>query len=303
MKIKPGILILVVVISVLVMEVYYLKGLPCSFVRVYYTSEMKEFNRPSTEAMTVEIDGYVFSYRIPYSVKQDSFKEARDLIQSSDKDVIDSLILIAKWVRSTLRFGMPNYNSNRFLVEDILNNSRNNDVSVWCDFYSRLFVITCQSLGISARIIELEGHIVPEAFIRKNNKWVMIDPTFGYYMLKGSNPLSVVEIIECYKKEIPLDPVIFAKDRGDDCLYSAKDEVNLKKIYMNGFTVVSDQNVDRKKIKETILKALQLPIAKMQFIDTNSTWIGYKERAIRYIIMLNIIILIIVSSVTLLKKR
>jgi len=303
MKIKPGILILVVVISVLVMEVYYLKGLPCSFVRVYYTSEMKEFNRPPTEAMTVEIDGYVFSYRIPYSVKQDSFKEARDLIQSSDKDVIDSLILIAKWVRSTLRFGMPNYNGNRFLVEDILNNSRNNDVSVWCDFYSRLFVITCQSLGISARIIELEGHIVPEAFIRKNNKWVMIDPTFGYYMLKGSNPLSVVEIIECYKKEIPLDPVIFAKDRGDDCLYSAKDEVNLKKIYMNGFTVVSDQNVDKKKIKETILKALQLPIAKMQFIDTNSTWIGYKERTIRYIIMLNIIILIIVSSVTLFKKR
>jgi hypothetical protein len=303
MKIKPGILILVVVISVLVMEVYYLKGLPSSFVRIYYTSEMKDFNRPPTEAMTVEIDGYVFSYRIPHSVKQDSFKEARDLIQSSDKDVIDSLILIANWVRSTLRFGMPNYNSSRFLVEDILNNSRNNDVSMWCDFYSRLFVITCQSLGISARIIELEGHIVPEAFIRKNNKWIMIDPTFGYYMLKGSNPLSVVEIIECYKKEIPLDPVIFAKDRGDDCLYSGKDEVNLKKIYLNGFTVVSDQNVDRKKIKETILKALQLPIAKMQFIDTNSTWIGYKERTIRYIIMLNIIILIIVSSVTLLKRR
>jgi hypothetical protein len=131
----------------------------------------------------------------------------------------------------------------------------------------------------------------------------MIDPTNGYYLLKDGVPLSVVEIISCYKKDIPMTPVVFAEGRGDDCLYKTEDEIELKRVYLNGVTVVSDQNIDRKKIKDTIFNNLQLPIAKMQFIDANSTLIGYRERMLRYAVVITIFVFVVVSIVALPKRR
>ena len=299
MKVKIWITILFVVFGILVVEMYYLKTLPCSFVRVYYTSDLGEFNKPPTEEMTVEIDRYIFSYRIPHRMKQDNIKEVKDSIHNKGLDTIDSLIMIANWVRSKLKFGRQDYSCNKFLVEEILSDAKNKDLSVLCDSYSRLFVIACQSLGIAARILELGGHIVPEVFIRGKNKWVMIDPTNGYYVSKGNELLSVVEMINGYKKGIPLTPIVFAEDQSDDSLYRIEDEIELKKIYMNGFTVVSDQNVDGRKIKNTIVNTLQFPIAKMQFIDTNSALIGYKEEMLRYAVVITFIIFILTSIVTL----
>jgi len=295
MRVKIWIVILIVVCAALVVEVYYLKTLPCSFVRVYSTSDPKEFNTPPTEAMTVEIDGYVFDYTIPHRITQNNFKEIKDLLPHNSSESIDSLLTVANWVRSKLKFGKLDCSGGKFLVEEIISNPRHKTLTVLCDSYARLFVITCQSLGIPARILELEGHIVPEAFIRKIGKWVMIDPTNGYYMAKDGDPLSVVGIINSYKKSIPLHPIVFAESEGDDCLYKTEDELTLKKIYLNGFTVVSDQNIDGKKIRDEILETLQLPIAKMQFIDTNSLLIGYKEKMLRYAVVITFIIFVITS--------
>jgi len=297
MRAKMWIVIIAVIFGALVVEFYYLKTLPCSFVRVYSTSDSKEFNKPPTEAMTVEIDGYIFNYRIPHRMKQNNFNEIKDLIHHNIIDTIDSLIIIANWVRGKLRFGKSDYSGKKFLVEEILSNPKSETPSVLCDSYARLFVITCQSLGIPARILELEGHIVPEAFIRKIGKWVMIDPINGYYMAKDGDPLSVVGIINSYKRGVSLNPIVFAASEGDDCLYRAEDEIKLKKIYLNGFTVVSDQNIDGKKIRDAILKTLQLPIAKMQFMDTNSILIGYKEKMLRYAMVITFIIFVVTSII------
>jgi len=303
MRAKIWIMIIAVIFGALVVEVYYLKTLPCSFVRVYSTSDSKEFNKPPTEAMTVEIDGYIFNYRIPHRIKQNNFSEIKDLIYHNSIDTIDSLIMIANWVRSKLRFGKPDYSDDKFLLEEILSNPKNKTLGVLCDSYARLFVVTCQSLGIPARILELEGHIVPEAFIREIDKWVMIDPINGYYMAKDGDPLSVVGIMNSYKRGVPLNPIVFAEGEGDDCLYRAEDEIKLKKIYLNGFTVVSDQNIDGKKIRDTILKTLQLPIAKMQFMDTDSILIGYREKMLRYAVVITFIVFVITSIVTLSRRH
>jgi len=303
MRVKIWIVIIAVIFGALAVEVYYLKILPCSFVRIYSTSDAKEFNKPPAEEMTVEIDEYIFNYRIPHRMKQNNFSEINDLIHHNSIDTIDSLIMIANWVRSKLKFGKSNYSGKKFFVEEMLSNPKSETPSVLCDSYARLFVITCQSLGIPARILELEGHIVPEAFIRKIGKWVMIDPMNGYYMAKDGDPLSVVEIINSYKRGVSLNPIVFAEREGDDCLYKAEDEIKLKKIYLNGFTVVSDQNIDRGKIRDAILKTLQLPIAKMQFIDTNSILIGYKEKMLRYTVVITFIIFVITSIVTLSKRH
>ena len=168
MKFKPGVIILIIVFGILLGEIYYLKVLPCSFVRVYHTSETKEFNKVPTEEMTVEINGYDFNYRIPHRINDDRFGEIRDLAKNDSLNTIDSIVMIANWVRSQLLFGKPDYNSGEILVDDIINELKNNDLKVLCDSYARLFVITAQTLGIPARIVELSGHIVPEAFVREN---------------------------------------------------------------------------------------------------------------------------------------
>ena len=56
----------------------------------------------------------------------------------------------------------------------------------------------------------------------------MIDPIYGYYVSKGSVPLSVIEIINYYKMGITLIPVVFAEAKGDDCLYEEKHERIIK---------------------------------------------------------------------------
>jgi len=237
----------------------------------------------------------MLSYRVSNKAKQTSFEEVNDLIKNLNPGTIDAVLVIANWVRDILQFGKSDYTGGTYLIEEILVQSKNKDVSVLCDSYSRLFAIACQSLDIPARIVELEGHVVTEVFVREIGKWVMIDPTFAYYVTKGTDPLSVVEIITCYKEGISLTPSVFAEGKGDDCLYTADNEVDLKKIYLNGFTVVSDQSVDREKIKDTIFQTLQLPIAKIQFIDTNSTLIGYEEKTLRYAIMVTFIALILIA--------
>lgn len=277
--------------------------LPSSFVRIYYTSELKDFSNPPTKKMTVEIDGYEFSYSIPHKLKGNNLQEIEHLINGRDLDTIGKVIIIANWVRGKLKYGDQECSDYKYLVGDILSSSKNMDFIVLCNIYARLFVIACQSIDIPARIIELEGHVVPEAFVVGVGKWVMIDPTFGYYISKNNEPLSVVEMIECYKKGMPLTPNIFAENRRDDALYSGKDEVYLKKVYLNGYTVVSDQNVDAKTIKDTILKTLRLPIAKMQFVEAQSTLIGYKEKMLRYAIVITFAVFIIVLITAFSKNR
>ncbi len=298
MKNKFTIVMTIPLSLTLIGAVCYLKFMPLSFVRIYYTSELEEFNKPPTKEMTVALDGYVFNYHIPHNLSNDYVKEARGYIHDADLTTLDALIKVTQWVRSKLKFGMPNYNSDILLVEDILNNLMNNDTTVFCDSYARLFVIVCQSLGIPARIVELEGHVVPEAFVRRINKWVMIDPSRGYYMSRSGDPLSVVEVITYYKKNIRLTPTVFAKDRSDDSLYKKEYETKWKEAYLNGHTVVSDMNrVDIQKIINTILQEYQLPIVKIQFLNDNSTLIGYKEKIVRYIVIVNFIVLIILMIV------
>ena len=303
MRVRRRIIILAAVFCVLIVEVCYLKMLPSSFVRVYYTSELKDFSNPPTKEMTVEIDGYEFSYYIPHKLKGNNLKEIENLIKSRDLGNIGKVIITANWVRGKLKYGDQDCSGDKNLVGDILSSSNNMDLIVLCNIYARLFVIACQSIDIPARIIELEGHVVPEAFVVGIGKWVMVDPTFGYYISKNNEPLSVVEMINCYKKGIPFTPNVFAANRGDDALYSEKDEIYLKKVYLNGYTVISDQNVDGKKIKDTILKSLRLPIAKMQFVEAQSTLIGYKEKMLRYAIVITFAVFVIVLITAFSKDR
>ena len=172
-----------------------------------------------------------------------------------------------------------------------------------CDRYSRLFAIACQTHKIPARIIELDGHVVAEAFIKERKCWVMIDPTFGYYVMRNDKPLSVVDLIACYREGCPLSPVVFVERREDDCLYSVESETELKEIYLNGFTVVSSQLIDSCTILESIVKRFTLLTAKVQFLESNSTMIGTRERIFRYALAVTGILFVVVLGLFVLRRR
>ena len=200
-------------------------------------------------------------------------------------------------------FGERNYDAFEITAVDLLATRKSSGLRGWCDLYSRLFAITCQSLKIPARIMELDGHVVPEAFIGDLKRWVMIDPTFAYYVTSGGNPLSVVELIRCYREGRAFSPVVFVEEKEDDCLYSPDSEVKLKNIYLNGFTVVSNQTVDLQQMVESMVKRFSLPLAKVQFLNKNSTIIGTRESTVRASLAVTGIVWIFVMGLMLVRRR
>ena len=303
MRVRTGTIVLIAVTVLLVAQMYYLKGLPGSLVRVYSTSEIDDFNRPPTAELTVAFGGTLFDYRIPHRIEQKAFKELAAAVGGGTTDNMVQAIAIARWVREKIYFGERDYDAFEIEAEDLRASQKSGGLRGWCDLYSRLFVITCQALEIPARIMELNGHVVPEAFIRDLNRWVMIDPTFAYYVISGGKSLSVIELIRCYREGSTFSPVVFVEEKEDDCMYNLESEEELKNIYLNGFTVVSNQTVDLQQMVESIVKRFSLPVAKVQFLDKNSTIIGTRESKLRASLAVTGIVWVFIIGCMLVRRR
>ncbi len=293
MKRNNLLLIWGIIAVIFVVECIYLKTLPYSFVRVFRTGDQRTFNMPPGEMMTITLDDSTFDYRVPHRVAENIFGEVMYLLDSTGGKDVDSLVEVANWVRGKLSFG-PASIDNTFPVEALLSMPEKKNVTFLCDSYTRLFVIACQTLGIPARIVELEGHVVAEAFSRERDRWIMLDPTYGYYLVLNDMPLSVVGIINCYRENLPMTPVVFGVE-GNDGLYGPEQEISLKKIYLNGMTMVSDQTVNRKKIWNTFLEKFSLPIAKIQYLNGTTTLIGLREERLRVVIVVTACILVLLT--------
>ncbi len=299
---KTGVIILTAVTLLLAMQIYYLMRLPGSLVRVYYTAEIEDFNRPPSDEFTVQFDGELFDYSIPHRIEQHAFQALAAALEGDTGNSVAKVIGIARWVRERMYFGERDYSVFTIEADDLLKTGGGNGLRGWCDLYSRLFVIACQSLKIPARIIELDGHVVAEAFIKGLERWVMIDATFGYYMTSAGEPLSVVDLIRCYRDGDVTAPVVFVNGKEDDCLYSSQSEVDLREIYLNGFTVVSSQTIDYRLIVESILKRFTVLITKVQFLDRNSTMIGTRERMVRTCLALTGVVWIAVLGLVVMRR-
>jgi hypothetical protein len=303
MRGRTGSIILAAVTVLLAVQIYYLKKLPGSLVRVYSTAEIDDFNRPPTQELTVTFEGVLFDYRIPHRIETHAFEELKDAVQGKTAENMLQAIAIARWVREKMHFGERDYSAFEIDAKDILATGASGGLRGWCDLYSRLFVIACQALKMPARIIELDGHVVPEAFIGDLNSWVMIDPTFGYYVNGGDKPLSVVELVRHYLEGLAFSPIVFVEGKEDDCLYGPDSEGKLRNVYSNGFTVISNQTIDLQRIVNSIIKRFSLPVAKVQFLDGKSTIIGTRERMIRASLVITGIVWVLVMSFMLLRRR
>ena len=300
---KKGVIILAAVTFLLAMQIYYLMRLPGSLVRVYYTAEIDDFNRPPTDELTVQFDGALFDYSIPHRIEQHAFQELSAALEGDTTNSLEKVIGIARWVRERMHFGERDYSAFAIEADDLIKTEGGVGLRGWCDLYSRLFVIACQSLKIPARIIELDGHVVAEAFIKGLKRWVMIDPTFGYYVTSAGEPRSVGDLIKCYRQGDAISPVIFVEGKEDDCLYSSQSEVDLREVYLNGFTVVSSQTIDYRQIVVSILKRFTLLITKVQLLDKNSTMLGTRERMVRAVLAFTGVVWIAVLGFIVLRRR
>jgi hypothetical protein len=282
---------------IIIIQALYLKSLPGSLVRVYYTRDAGDFNKPPDEDMTVAYDGYRFDYRTSLRLREEDAGEIKALLRGRSQADMQMLIDIATWVRTKLSFGKRGGSNDRESTETIQPSTLDGENRGLCDRYANYFAAACQAGGIAARVIELNGHVVPEAFLRDAGRWVMIDPMLGYYLAREGIALSVADIISSYKNGNEIDDVVFAAERGDDSLYRAADESTLRGIYLNGYTVVSNQQLDRGQILHLIATSFSLPIAKLQYVEGNTSKIGRKELILRSILGINLVVFFLLALV------
>lgn len=298
MHVKSSLLKTCVIVAVIILvQAVYLLSLPGSLVRVYYTEDSDVFNQFPTVEMTAEFDGYLFDYRIADTVSRDAERELRNVIHRAQPADMQLLINIAAWVRTRMSFG-KSVGSDGPKSDDAAQRTFIGGTNRGlCDRYANTFAAACQTLGIPARVIELNGHVVAEAFLRKSGQWVMVDPTLGYYLTSEGKALSVTQIIGLYDNGDQPEAAVFAAARDDDSLYRAADESTLRGIYLNGFTVVSNQQLGQRKILRCMATTFSLPIAKVQYIQSNSIKIGRAESMLRTILALNCIVFMLTALI------
>ncbi len=147
------------------------------------------------------------------------------------------------------------------------------------------FAAACQAVGIPARVIELNGHVVPEAFLRETGRWIMVDPTLGYYLTRTECLSQLLKLSVHTGRAISRTLQFLQQERGDDSLYRAADEEypagDISQRFYRCFQPAPGATADSQLYCG---QPLSLPIAKLQYLDSNSVKIGRKESILRSIL-------------------
>ncbi len=86
----------------------------------------------------------------------------------------------------------------------------NKEQGINCVNKSKILEECCLALGIYARRVfimpyspyDFDNHVVTEIYDRKLKKWIMLDPTTdGYFVNQKKEPLSVLEIRDCFAND------------------------------------------------------------------------------------------------------
>lgn len=210
----------------LILEVYAvwkLIQLPNTLVSVINISDESLFNAPPGEEMIADVAGEKFYYRIrsPYL---DLFRRelGHDEIIKKENDW-EQALAVARWVRTRLSDSEPLsprkiYFSRNWSAFDVLNNKTT--YRGLCDSYVKLFTIGCLSLDIPARSVWLSSHSVAEVFVRE--RWVMIDPAYGFFAKLNGSPASCLAIRKSFQESSSSarwEPVVFDTSADDHTYY------------------------------------------------------------------------------------
>jgi hypothetical protein len=146
-----------------------------------------------------------------------------DQVIAGAKTDMEVFLRLMKWVRAQWSPGRPDpYPPIDATV--ILNKIRRGKTGGFCAQYCFVLVQSLQSLGYKARYVTVEGHEVTEVWSPGFAKWVMLDPLYELYIIKGVTPLSVLEIHKMIIKNELNMKVHAKKDPGDLRVYLSRYE-------------------------------------------------------------------------------
>ncbi|HNS32879.1 MAG TPA: hypothetical protein PKN36_07900 [bacterium] len=251
---------------------------PVYFASIISVSSNDVFNKIPDKEMSVLFNGKRFCYKFPVLLKKDFEVELKKYIGHHPADLNKTLI-VNLWVREKLKFGINKTHYLYWQPQKVLMDIKKDNLFL-CDTYARLAAAAAQTIGITSRVLWLGGHVVPEFYIPEIKKWVMVDPTYGYYMEFENMPLSVTEIIACYRKgQYPRKIVFRDFKRVDMTVKRNIIQDTIADIYTNGFTIVFDGENTEKGIKYSVLSEKRIPLY-MQYLEENSKNMALRRKIV-----------------------
>jgi len=293
-RIKKFIIAELVFLTIFSISTIKIINSPLFFVKVISIKDASVFDRKPDSEMNVNVKDITFNYKFPVLLGKDKLKELNKKIKISDSKLTE-VIEICKWVREKLSFGNDTTHYYFWNPEVVLRNARKE--KFLCDGYARLSACVAQNFEIPSRVIWLGGHVIPEFYLSDKEKWIMVDPTYGYYLKSGKVVLSTTQIISSFEKGKMPKMVSFRNEKDDEPVSSLKEIIP---IYTNKFTFVFSGENTEKGIKCSILHELKFPIG-LQYKEKDSPNLEIQGKIMR---ILNIgSFLCLVLSPVLLKKK
>jgi hypothetical protein len=134
-----------------------------------------------------------FTFDDEKSLKLLRTREQLDKVIAGAKTDRGVFLQLMSWVRGQWSPGRPDpYPPIDAVV--ILDKIRRGETGGFCAQYCFVLVQCLQSFGYKARYVTVKGHEVTEVWSPELSKWVMLDPLYELYILKGDTPLCVLEI-------------------------------------------------------------------------------------------------------------
>jgi hypothetical protein len=114
-------------------------------------------------------------------------------------------LALRSWVKATIPFGNPRKDSN-WNAAAILRAAQSNPRAAFlCDEYAAVFVTSCISVGLNARMIHLrseegDGHYAAEVWSEEQQKWVYMDPLYDFSYCEEGSCFSALDLHNLYLK-------------------------------------------------------------------------------------------------------
>lgn len=162
-------------------------------VKTYKIADASLFNQSPGKNMEINLDGKSFGYAMPVLFNDTELSRTVSYCSTD----FSRVLAICCWVRQKLVFGNDHIHYYFWTPAKILHDAQNGKKFV-CDGYARLAATSAQEYGIPSRVVWMKHHTTSEFYCRDLGKWVLVDPTLGFYLQQNNHLLSLTEILSCY---------------------------------------------------------------------------------------------------------
>lgn len=171
---------------------------------------------------------------------------------------IEKVLILTNWVSNLWKHSMRNSPTNDdpiSILREVKEGKR-----FRCVEYSKVLSACLNSIGIPSRTVGLlkknceyqimgDSHVVVEAYIKRENKWVFIDPQWNVIPFLNQRPLNSIE----FQSALTLDENIDLRSKSN------KDKKRYKR-WIYRYLYYMYTNVDNRAIKEKSTRIMLVPV-------------------------------------------